>query len=156
MCLDFEFTNVNYAAQDLGLMLACCGVGVDAYTQLRRPFLEAYLEEMGRGIEEVGADGAPPSSAEEVDALMVDCLLYQLMSWHSGGRLSAWQFMGSPAEKVKARVAHYAEMARLVRSSPDAQHQLRQRGLSVLVAAFEAATLPRDMKRVSEEVLPLS
>ena len=43
-------------------------------------FVTAYLEAMGE----------PAAGAAELDMLLLDCELAQLFSWHSGGRLAAW------------------------------------------------------------------
>ena len=42
--------------------------------------MTAYLEAMGE----------PAAGAAELDMLLLDCELAQLFSWHSGGRLAAW------------------------------------------------------------------
>ena len=65
--IDFEFTTVTHAIQDLGFGIACCGHSQDN----KRAFLKGYLQELGE-----------EASDADVESLWVEAELAQLGRWN--------------------------------------------------------------------------
>ena len=114
ICVDFEFTCVTHAVVDLGNMLALFD---ESALELKRAFLKSYLEVLGE-------------SADEVDALMVDCNLALLASWQKGGMLTPWSFYGLNYQKIIEKIESCAAIATELRTSSGLQVLVKEKGLS--------------------------
>ena len=77
--LDFDFSCVTHAVQDLAFMVANMHEHSESEraSEYRRVFLTSYLAELGQSL-------------KQLDELEVDVELAHLGSWTSGGQLAPW------------------------------------------------------------------
>lgn len=139
LAVDFEFSCVGLAVQDLAHGVASCDSQAN-----KLAFVRAYLAALGE-------------PEDKLQALLVDCELAQLAGWHPdsfpGGNvpLAAWCVSGLSEEellKVGGPVYTTQAFAAEVRASPQLQESIRKRGLKQELTRFQ--TVQNQHQPVSE------
>eukprot|EP00656_Telonema_subtile_P015913 TRINITY_DN18373_c0_g1_i3.p1 TRINITY_DN18373_c0_g1~~TRINITY_DN18373_c0_g1_i3.p1 ORF type:complete len:143 (-),score=39.80 TRINITY_DN18373_c0_g1_i3:94-522(-) len=133
-CIDFEFSCVTNAVQDLSYVVgwisedtyAKPGAQIADKSEKKRAFLEAYLQELGE-----------PWSAEEVDALLMDAE----MSWfahsiHNTG-IRPWNISWS-VENFQREWEWAKGAVQKIRGSGELQQKVLQSSLAEVLAQLRA------------------
>jgi len=121
--LDFDFTGVTHAVQDLAFMISSGfhsqQIRAEENSANKHAFLKGYLEQLGEAVDDVS-----------IHLLLVDCELAQLGCWNHGAEmLTAWNIHDFTDQEVSDRVSVSNRFAAEVRASSDMQGQLSKYGL---------------------------
>ena len=113
-CIDFEFTTVNHAVEDVSYSFLSCGIG-EGY---KRAFVHEYLIASGF-----------PATDEDVDAVILDAELAKIGS--HPGCCAPWHANKSPTDYL-AMCSVFKRFVSDVRASPDLQRSVVAEGLDAV------------------------
>jgi len=132
--LDFDFSGVTHAVEDLGMMTGHIGLkNTISGNTFKRAFIKGYLEQLSERVDD-----------ESVEMLLVDSELAQLGTWLPVGMVVPWHIHDFTDQELLDRVLLCQRFAAEVRASKDLQERFRRKdGLAETLNSMRTLEIPK-------------